>query len=331
MDYNFKTWQTINLPTVSGDTLYKIYDHYPTITSSGIEDNTQLYDGQVISGYSIEHLDEILAQYVDVQQPIFESSLQSYPNATKKFWIFKTFYVEDWQSWSYDTITLTYDWSYDTIVRSKLSYPINAILDSRQFLVYTLKVADPDVSYSLSVTLNNSQIDSFTIGGYEFYNYVLNLSTLNFSGDTAILRIGNQQAYTIKKSCKNYCIYYLNKYGGWDSFLFDGKQMQIDNILRLSYLKNYNANSLDFSKVDYLTTINEGWELNTGWMDDNASAKMDNMIMSNKMFLHDLANDQIIPINITNSRLDHQAYINNGRKMSSYTINVNNSQPKYRV
>lgn len=343
--YTYKSWQTINLPTVSVDTYFRILDH--TSTSPQEEVEGILYDGLILGGFYIQNLNEILSQYVNPNSITFESSLQENSDAIKSFYIYYT--SDNWQTFTSDAVNIIYDWSYETDMRIELSAPISNLLDVRQYLLYTVH----PLRFQLSLIARTGNIvqDSYVLDKSINYNYVKYLPDIdewpgefNFDysydyfvtsnslipGTFAEFTIGIDK-FIVAHTCYRYCIYYFNQYGGWDSILFAGKTIQNDNLSRLSYKKNYVAASTEFNKVNYLTTIQENWQLNTSFLDDLRSQKMINMMASNCLYLHDLEENKIIPINITNSRCEHKTYKNQGRKLYTYTIEVSASQPKYRI
>ena len=344
--YEYKSWQTINLPAVSGDTYFRILDHSVSTDPSN-ETSGVIYDGLVLDGFGIKNLNEILSQYVIPTPITFTSSLQPDNASHSTFYIYYT--QDDWSTWTNDTVIITYDWSYKDESRAVLSNPIINLLDNRQFFVYTVKAGSPDTSTTINVKLENNIIDTFIVSGYTYYNYILNLSQQTYPGEFSYaysydffvdrtvpidgvnkLTIG-PSTYYVTHTCYKYCLYYLNQYGGWDSLLFRGMELKTDELSRLSYKKNYVANSTDFHKVDYLTTINERWNLNTSFLSDLESDKMISLMASNRLYIQDLETGFIAPVNINNSNCEHKNYKNQGRKMSTYTIEVSASQPKYRV
>jgi hypothetical protein len=344
--YEYRTWETINLPAVSGDTHFIIYDHQTT--NPGDDLTGIIYSGLVLDGYRIQNLNEILSQYVNPTQIVFSSSVQPDNASNSKFYIYYT--QDDWSSYTSDTIILTYDWSYiQNYNRSVLSDPIINLVDNRQFFVYTIKAGSPDVVNTITMKIGNITVVSLQISGYTYYNVVQDLSTSTYPGEFTYaysydffvdrsvpidgvneITIGPSKYY-VTNTCYRYCLYYINQYGGWDSLLFRGRELKTDALSRLSYKKNYVAQSTDFNKVDYLTTIGEHWSLNTSFLDDTESSKMINLMASNKIFIHDLETGHISPVNITNSSCEHKTYKNQGRKMATYEIEVAASQPKYRV
>lgn len=343
--YNYKSWQTINLPAVSADTYFRILDHQSTSPQNEVEGI--LYDGLVLNQYNIQQLNEILSQYVNPNSISFESSLQQNFEAIKKFYLYYS--TDNWVTFTSDDITIVYDWSYDLDDRTLLSDPISNLLDIRQYLLYSIRPSETPMT--LESKLVNIQMDSYELAETNNYNYVKYLPEIdrfpgefNFGYSYDYLLINSQlvpgtfttitiagHKFTVAHTCYRYCIYYFNQYGGWDSLLFKGKTIQNDTLTRLSYKKNYVAGTQDFNKVNYLTTVQESWQLNTSFIDDAHSEKMINLMSSNHLYLHDLEENKIIPINITNNKCEHKSYKNQGRKLYTYTIEVAASQPKYRI
>lgn len=344
--YEKKSWETLNLPAVSGDTYFRILDHSVS-TDPSAETTGVIYDGLILDGFGIQNLNEILSQYVNPTPISFISQLQPDNASHSTFYIYYT--QDDWQTWTNDFVIINYDWSYTNDARPVLSDPIINLVDNRQFFVYTIKAGTPDTQTTITMRIGSIVVTSFQISGYTYYNLVQDLSTSTYPGEFSYaysydffvdrsvpiegvnkITIG-PSTYYVTNTCYKYCLYYLNQYGGWDSLLFRGRELKTDDLARLSYKKNYVAGSTDFHKVDYLTTIQEKWALNTSFLDDTESSKMINLMASNKIFIHDLEEGYIAPVNITNSNCEHKNYKNQGRKMATYNIEVSASQPKYRI
>ena len=344
--YEKKSWETLNLPAVSGDTFFRILDHSVS-TDPSAETTGVIYDGLVLDGFGIQNLNEILSQYIYPTPIIFTSSLQQDNTSHSTFYIYYT--QDDWGTWTYDTVILTYDWSYSTTSRAVLSDPIINLIDNRQFFLYTIKAGSPDVSQTITMKIGNIVVYTFTVSGYTYYNLVHYMSNATYPGEFSYaysydffvdrsvpidgvnkITIG-PSTYYVTNTCYRYCLYYLNQYGGWDSLLFRGKELKTDDLSRLSYKKNYVAQSLDYYKTNYLTTIQERWSLNTSFLNNIESDKMINLMASNNIYIHDLVDNFIAPVVITNSNCEHKNYKNQGRKMATYNIEVSASQPKYRV
>lgn len=353
--YIIHSYQTLNLPTVQDDTDFIIYRHptsTPGDTLTGI-----VYSGKIVAGYSLQHLEELLSQYVYTEdlvhtiQHIIQDDEQRFT-----FYLYTT--TDDWDTYQSDTIRVIYDWSYEYdppyIRTTKSSIPIN-LMDYRQYAVQSFMSRDGSEE-SIQVVVGTQTIDNIYIDGESTWTYFrwLNDGLIQwpgefskaFSYDFFIYStqpkegfsydiIINGVKYTVANTCYNYCLYYINQWGGYDYMLFAGKEMETDNLSRLSFKKPYVVNSQEFGQVDYQTTINETWSLNTSWMTDIQSDKLKHLFSSNKIWMQDLNDSSkiphLIPVNITNSTYEHKTWKNQGRKLYSFTIDIKASQTKYRV
>lgn len=345
--YSFKTWETINLPSVSGDTYFRIL-RQPSADPSSVQSGV-IYDGLILNGFGIQNLNEILSQYVYVEPLTFNSN-EHMMQDDEQIWTFYIYYTQDdWETFTSDTVTLTYNWAYDSSnSRIKSTKPIN-IIDYRQWVIYSTMSRDGSEE-PFTVHLVNNTIDSYVIEGSSTWTYIRKIDDLNYPGEFTIAysydffvnRNANQldstnrykldingNIYWVSNTCYDFCLYYLNQYGGYDYMLFAGREMQTDNLSRLSYKQNYIANSNEFGKIDYLTTISESWSLNTSWVTDIQAEKLKHLFTSNKIWLQDLNTGHITPVNITNKSFEHRTWKNQGRKLFSFTIDVTSSQEKY--
>lgn len=118
----------------------------------------------------------------------------------------------------------------------------------------------------------------------------------------------------------DYVLYYCNSYGGWDSLALKGTATKTDNLESFTYLNKLN--------IKYLNRITASWELNTGYSCNGE--KMYNLIDSTQVYLHNLKEDTIIPVVVTDTSVKYLTYSNNGKKPYYFTINVEESQLKYR-
>ena len=147
--------------------------------------------------------------------------------------------------------------------------------------------------------------------------------------NTEIQRDGIIRA-DIVDTCYDYCLYYVNSWGGIDSLLIQGTVKKSDKITSQYYTKDFDNKTQDFEKVKYLNTIASSYVLNTDWFTDEQQARLHNLIESNEVYLHNLNTDEILPVNITNTSLEYKTYTNNGKKKFNNTINVEVAQEKIR-
>lgn len=228
-----------------------------------------------------------------------------------------------------------YSYNFDRLVeRSQpnntviLSNPINKKIDKRQIFLYSLftpvKTDLPtniiyydDVHVIQSTRTTSTQ--QWLILDDKLYLHP-NATKLSVNGDT----------YNLVDSCSRYCIYYVNAIGGWDSFLIDGNDKKTDNITRYSTIKNFDNTKTDFEKKNYISIINPKITLYTGWLNDDESSRMYNLLETNEAYLHDLDSGDIVPINILNNTCEYKTFTNNGKHKFNYTIEVEVAQSKIR-
>lgn len=142
---------------------------------------------------------------------------------------------------------------------------------------------------------------------------------------------GPDYGYTKQVKCTPYVLYYLNSYGGWDSFVIEGKVIKKDAFTPYQTDKAYDNNTLQFETNKYVNEIKTSYELHTGYLSDEQAANLSkNLIGSLKVYLHNIDEARIEPVLIDDKSVTYQTYENNGRKMISYTINITESQSKIR-
>lgn len=342
--YTIFAFQTLSLPIVALDTDFIIYDD-ETLTP-GDDLNGIIYTGKIVAGYALEHVDEILSQYVYAKDLAINSNHYVRDGEqTYTFWLYTT--TDDWQTYTTDNIIVIYDWSYEydpiTPRPAKSSIPMNT-MDSRQFAIQSM-MSRTNASETVQVFIDGpTTIDNFTLDPGETFTYFRWLQDPAIEWPTRSKHIWiNNYKYTVKDTCYNYCLYYLNQWGGYDYMLFAGKELNTSNLTRLSYKKKYNTQTGQdfigsFGDKTYQTTIKDTWSLNTSWLNDTQSEKMKHLFSSNKMWLQDLNEEvgekmmpHLIPVNITNSSYEHKNWKNQDRKLYSYTIELEASQTKFRV
>lgn len=197
-----------------------------------------------------------------------------------------------------DTVTFIYDWSYDTTVyytegkTTQMSHPINK--------------RGKEGMYYFQTTFNGSKVNSF-----------VSLTPIN--------------GYTEVSDCNSkWALYYINRYGGWDSYLIEGYVSRKDSFSRKNVVKGYDNNTLEFGNKPYLTEVTPTYEIHTGWMNDRESEQLAaNVFQSTRLYLHNLETQEIIPIVITDADALYKNHKNSGRRLLNYTINAVASQTEH--
>ena len=134
---------------------------------------------------------------------------------------------------------------------------------------------------------------------------------------------------TSKNTCAKYAIYYLNPLGGWDQLLIEGKVLKTIKLEGKSFKRNFNNNTNEFQNKHYLKNLTTSYKFTTGYLTDEQAKLMPNLIETTKAYLCELDTNTYIPILINNNSVDIKTYRNQGRKLFTYTIDVQESQNKF--
>ena len=127
-------------------------------------------------------------------------------------------------------------------------------------------------------------------------------------------------------ACGDWCLYYLNRSGGWDSFLIEGKVEEKDDFS----IKNYEAKASQTSYWSrennrFRNEITHKWEVNTNWLSDEESSRLAyHLFSSNKVYLQNLNDLTIYPVDITDTSVTYKEF-RNVRKLISYKIGLKSS------
>lgn len=220
---------------------------------------------------------------------------------------FKRFTLKDKDGVILKTYDFLYDWSYDDYWNEvanviNLSRPING-------------------KYTTGMYRLNTKVETVSIEG-------------TGSGVVTETRVTNSMlpAYKNIEHCKGeYAIYYLNSYGGWDSFLFEGAVIKEDSVTQYTTDRVYNNTEPEFEMKRYVSEIQTTYKCNTGWLtDEQATNITKNLISTNCCFLHNLKTGEIIPAIVNDNKAMYQRYATNGNMMCQYEINIKSSQTRIR-
>lgn len=143
------------------------------------------------------------------------------------------------------------------------------------------------------------------------------------------VKIGDDIYYPEEPSAIPYVLYYVNPWGGYDWFPVTGKVTIKDNLTQYKYVKNYNNTTLDFGNSRYLTNIDRNYVINTNWLTQEESERMWYLLESNQVYLHDIKNDKIIPVIITDTELEHKKRTAS-QKLINYTFTCQMSHNRKR-
>lgn len=156
--------------------------------------------------------------------------------------------------------------------------------------------------------------------------YVTNASL--YIGEKVI--IDGKEYYDVNY-CGDAALYYLSSRGSWEAFLIEGLVKRTDKYAQQDYYKSFDNTTIEFGRRRFLTDIKRTWELNTGWLsDEEAEAVATDIFPSTQVYLHLLDTDEILPVVITDTQVEHKTYENQNYQLVSYRINVEASQSSAR-
>ena len=301
-DINKPIWMDTNYQVSSAQSPYEYSIELKTGNQIEINNVTQdeiitVFNGKAWvrpgDGYINININKVAQNYLYSDLPDL-SQISATTSYTQNY-AYRKFYLVNNVGATVQTYNFLLDWSYDTtaVTTSNLSHPINGHGTANMLF--------------LSTVFNSSQ------------KVVTTISTTPGSGYD-------------NTHCGDYAIYYLNKYGGWDSFLVEGKVTRTDNYNKLNISRSYNNTTLEFNKLTYNNDITQTYQIVTGWLTDSQSAVLaDNLLPSTKMYLHDIVGGKFYPVLCTDQNGVFKTYKNQGRKLVSYTINLECSQAKQRI
>lgn len=221
------------------------------------------------------------------------------------------------------------DWSYNNNVDGiNLSEPILNVIDNRQYFMFSLYSR---FSESFNERYNIYSDNNLTINVPVSPTFqTLICDDLKKYSNPKRIRIGGYD-FNVKQTCYDYCLYYTNAFGGWDSLLIQGNVLKSDKITSSYYSKTFNNTTIDFEKVKYHNNLITSYQLYTDWFNDEQQSKLHHLLESTEVYLHNLVDNEIYPVIITNTKCDWKTFKNNGKKKWYNTINVELSQSKIRL
>ena len=318
----YPTWQDVfvEIPRISDD------DSNINYTVSVLDDKTNTFE-VVYRGNAVFtdewnpkiNITEIVRDYVEDNINIYaDAASKQEQNLTKV--MLNTYEAEQNLV---ATLYYYYDYSFVKDYKFTRNMPILNYFDTRQdiFLSF-LNLSDETQSISVFDSGNIIYIELDKPGLFHYKNTYLDGNvTINTPYTTTTL--------TSKNTCAKYAIYYLNPLGGWDQLLIEGKVVKTTKLENKTFKRNFDNNTNDFQNKHYLKNLTTSYKLTTGYLTDEQAKLMPNLIETTKAYLCELDTNRYIPVLINNNSVDIKTYRNQGRKLFTYTIDVQESQNKF--
>ena len=216
-----------------------------------------------------------------------------------------------------------YDYSFDKDFKFTRNMPILNHFDTRQdiFLSF-LNLSGETNNVTISTGGRLLRLTFDTPG-------IFHHKRAYHEGDVIINAPDKRTTLTSKNTCAKYAIYYLNPLGGWDQLLIEGKVVKTTKLENKTFKRNFDNNTNEFQNKHYLKNLTTSYKFTTGYLTDEQAKLMPNLIETTKAYLCELDTNTYIPVLINNNSVDIKTYRNQGRKLFTYTIDVQESQNKF--
>lgn len=321
-------WKDVHYTFVS-DTTYSIYEEVKVYVNQHIGTITQenlIYSGRV---YVPPTNNDVKVMINKVCQNYFEDNFIPEEGYVGQSHNFKKFILRGDYGQKLHTYYFVNDWSYKPLTVGLKTNPIIPSIVDGQCLFFSAFSDATQRSYKWGMKYydGTADYDNTLYVKNEFYSeFVL---PARYKGVKQFY-FGDRQYNMIPKCKAQYVLYYINPNGGWDWFPITGKVNKIDSITQYTYTNNYDNNTRQFGKYRYLTEVSTRYNLNTGFLTEKQSDRMWELLESNCVYLHNVVDDKLFPVIITNNEIEYKKK-ERGKKMLTYSINVESSQTRERI
>ena len=318
----YPTWQDVfvEIPRISDDD--SNIDYSVSVLDNETNTFEVVYRGNAVfteEGNPEINVTEIVRDYVEDNINIYaDAASKQVANLTKV--MLNTYEAEQNLV---ATLYYYYDYSFVKDYKFTRNMPILNYFDTRQdiFLSF-LNLSNETQSVTVTDSGNIIYIELDKQGLFHYKNKYLDGNvTINTPYTTTTL--------TSKNTCAKYAIYYLNPLGGWDQLLIEGKVVKNIKLENKTFKINFDNNTNEFQNKHYLKNLTTSYKMTTGYLTDEQAKLMPNLIETTKAYLCELDTNRYIPVLINNNSVDIKTYRNQGRKLFTYTIDVQESQNKF--
>ena len=133
--------------------------------------------------------------------------------------------------------------------------------------------------------------------------------------------------YRVGGGCKQYALYYVNAYGGWDTLAVLGNTKVRDTLKHYTTEQVYsNRQTHNRGKVNYVNEVTRAFTFNTHPLNEDQASRMHHLLNSPHVYLHDVLTNHVYPIVLTGNTTEHSK----GPGLHSYTIEAELAQTRIR-
>lgn len=225
------------------------------------------------------------------------------------------------------------DYSYEDVEVSVgrpfvLSRPLSNVVDPRQYLFCTVANLS-GVAHSVAIKQGIMMLASAAVANCR--TFTLPLSKEEYLGmKVTTSGVSVNMVYDVLETNADYCLYYLNAYGGYDHLLIKGNSLMSESYTRTEVRRNELNTTLKHNRDIIATDIVRKWQLHTDYLSDEQWALTHHLLGSPHIFLHNLNTGDVVPVVITAHQADWKTYRNQGNRKSNLTIEVEEARTRVR-
>lgn len=329
--------------------------HYPIIvnlSASGVQEgepieytiykgSTLVYKGRVYTQSSDQtsveiDISDICREYLNVfyENIIFLSpgvfNVQSLPTIDN-ISSMDTFSVRNEEGGIISEFQVMYNYNTDYISEypniGGINEPVLLEADTRQLITLTGYNNERENTFSYQINDNAPvTIPGELVNAFQVAILKINSFSLSEGDKLTVTANGQSHTYTIVPECRNrFALYYVNKNGGLDSILCRGKHVESFNSSRTDVrLYDNRLSRQDFQNKRIYQNIDKKYQLNTSLIDDESAKKIDHLIYSPKVWIHDLEKDTITSCLIDDNAYSVKSFRND--RLVTYQFSVTESQ-----
>lgn len=246
-----------------------------------------------------------------------------------------------WQS--VESVRFINDWSYDYgyFRRLECKEPIERVIDPRQAILISYYDAPESVPATINWTEEGSLVsEAMSFVPYEaddaFGEAMEKAGTWHdtadeyaYGEDPYIVLAGVR--YALENTCAEWEVVYLNAYGGYDQLLIRGNVAVEDTIERQNFTRIYdNRDATAHGSVTAANELKTRYTLSTGFMGDESSALMPQLLNSPDVWLRNLNTGEVVPVTLDNTTTEHKTFKTNGGRLNQYTFTATDARNKTR-
>lgn len=233
-------------------------------------------------------------------------------------------YDDNFDTWTQvDSETFLPDWSYDPSYDPAVdgyNFPVLMQASPLQLIPVIVPPAGAAVTVKkkdgTTVALSwAGDIDEYQQDWIDLTDYPTAVELLTSYGNVAV------------GACVTFVLYYINAYGYWDWLPVTAKTDETDNLTRQTREIVYdNGQTYNRATWNYSNELKHQYTLRTSYLPEKESLRMQHLLNSPTVYLHDLEAGAIRPIVLTGSKTEYKS----GPRLYQYTITADLAQDRIR-